>query len=141
MITFEKSPRVLVIDDDPDSAFVLAKLLQTLGCEATDCTNPAQSIKLAKRLKPHVVLLDIMMPRMNGFEVARALRELDEPARMIVALTGYCKPDTREQCREAGFDSFILKPVSIEGLHELIEEAHQFVDAERSREYAKSHAG
>jgi CheY-like chemotaxis protein len=108
---------VLIIDDNFDAADMLCQLIRTFGHQATFCTCGQDGIAAAKALKPNLILLDIGMPLMDGFEVAcelRKCRSLDESK--IVAVTAWGDAITREKAAACGFDAHITKPVSFERL-------------------------
>lgn len=114
--------RVLIVDDHPDSAASLAELLQVLGHEALAVRDGQAALDAASRLEPQVVLLDIGLPKMDGYAVARALRA--EPwgreARLI-AVTGWGQDADRARSREAGFDLHLVKPVEPDALIDLLD--------------------
>lgn len=111
--------RVLVVDDNADAAQSLSLLLDVLGFETRCALDGPRAIREAGAFGPDVVLLDIGMPGMDGYEVARALRPV-HPAARLIALTGYGRDDDRLRSREAGFDDHLLKPVDIEQLQKLL---------------------
>lgn len=113
--------RVLVVDDNLDAAEGLAMLLNLKGHEVATAYDGPSALEQARKVKPDVVLLDIGLPRLDGFEVARRLRE-EHPSRpmLLVALTGYGHERDRVRAREAGFDHHLLKPVRLEMLEELL---------------------
>ena len=104
--------KVLVVDDNQDAAESLTLLLQSMGCVANTALSGREALTLAPRFKPDVVLLDIGMPDLNGYEVARQLREIPELRQvMLVALTGWGQPEDKRRAAEAGFDQHLTKPV------------------------------
>ena len=112
---------VLVVDDNHDAAESLALLLRSRGLRAEVAFDGAAALELAPRLQPALVLLDLGLPEMDGFEVARRLRA--EPTcrhAQLVALTGWNQPSVREQCARAGFDHHVVKPVALEALEQLL---------------------
>lgn len=114
--------RVLVADDDRDNADTLAQLLRERGNEVTAAYAGDAAVEAAAREKPDVALLDLGMPGMDGFEVCRRIRRQPSGRRMfMVALTGWGRPEDREQSRAAGFDEFLMKPIDIAVLEELLE--------------------
>jgi len=128
MVTSNENPlRVLVVDDDEDAAYVLEKLLGAMGCSAKGCSVPAKSIAAAKSLSPHLIILDLMMPGMDGLALAKALSEVDLPPYLLVALSGVSDTQTQEDCGACGFHSFVSKPATIEVLRELLDDAHEFM--------------
>ena len=104
--------RILVVDDNVDAATTLQLLLKSLGHEACAVFDGQQALSTALEFRPDVVLLDIGMPGLDGYEVARRLRALKrgEPLR-IIAVTGWGQEADRTRSREAGFDVHLVKPV------------------------------
>jgi PAS domain S-box-containing protein len=113
--------RVLVVDDNVDAALMLAALVKQFGHEVLTVHDGAQSLRVAETFRPEVILLDIGMPGMNGFEVARSLREQGiTPAPRIVAVTGWGKAEDHERSREAGFDMHLVKPVEVSQIQQAL---------------------
>ncbi|HXJ08318.1 MAG TPA: response regulator, partial [Burkholderiales bacterium] len=113
--------RVLVVDDNVDAADMLRALLEGLGHEVEAVHSGMEALAAAERFKPDVVLLDLGMPGMSGHEVASELRRRrpgSEP--LIVAVTGWGKPEDRARAREAGVDVHLVKPVEEEDLREVL---------------------
>jgi CheY-like chemotaxis protein len=109
--------RVLVVDDNEDAATSLATLLRDVGHEVWTAYDGLEGLRIARERCPDVVLLDLGMPRLNGFEVAAAIRR--EPwgrEALLVALTGWGQAQDRERSRAAGFDEHFVKPVALESL-------------------------
>jgi PAS domain S-box-containing protein len=118
------SRRVLVVDDNRDAAESLETLLQLWGHETRSAYDGPRALALATEFRPEIVLLDIGLPGMDGYEVARQMRALPGGERaLIVAVTGYGRSSDRLQSQEAGFDHHLVKPVLPEVLQELIESA------------------
>ena len=107
--------RILVVDDNRDAAESLAALLRLDGHQTATAFNGYEALTTAESLRPQVILLDIGLPGMNGYEVARRLREVDSRAR-LVALTGYGQPEDRERAYRAGFHQHLVKPVDPDAL-------------------------
>jgi two-component system CheB/CheR fusion protein len=104
--------RILVVDDNADGAELLAAVLQTDGHDVVIAHNGSEALRLAAEHHPEVVLLDIGLPGMDGYEVAGRLRSNPELAgTRLVAITGYGQPEDRQRSREAGFDHHLVKPV------------------------------
>jgi CheY-like chemotaxis protein len=117
--------RVLVVDDNEDAALSLAELLGLWGHEARTALDGPAALEIAQVWHPEIVLLDIGLPGMDGYEVAGRLRH--QPAcagALIVALTGYGGEDDRRRALESGFDSHLTKPASVERLQVLLHQAH-----------------
>jgi CheY-like chemotaxis protein/two-component sensor histidine kinase len=112
--------RVLVVDDVKDSADSLAMLLRMMGHEVHSAYAGEQAIKIAARLQPEVIILDIGMPRPNGYDVCRRIRsEGWGQGVFIAALTGWGQEDARLRGEESGFDYHLVKPVSPDTLRKL----------------------
>jgi CheY-like chemotaxis protein len=104
--------RVLVVDDNVDSADTLAAVLDLLGSEVRTAYDGEEALRIVDAFAPQVVLLDIGMPRMNGFDVCAALRKLPAARQLlIVAMTGWGQAEDRNRTRKAGFDAHFVKPV------------------------------
>jgi PAS domain S-box-containing protein len=114
--------RILVVDDNQDAAESIRSLLELLNADARVAFDGMQALALFSEYDANVVLLDIGMPGMDGYEVARTLRER-HPGRNvhIVALTGWGQEQDRARTREAGFDRHLVKPVDFETLQALFE--------------------
>jgi PAS domain S-box-containing protein len=115
--------RILVVDDNADAARMLSELLRSQGHEVVNVNGGAAALQVADEFLPDVIMLDIGMPGMSGFEVARRLRERRRsPAPLIVAVTGWGKLEDEIRGREAGFDLHLVKPVEGEHLIRLFEQ-------------------
>lgn len=115
--------RVLVVDDNVDNADSLAALLEIMGSEVRTAYDGEQALRMAESFKPTVMLLDIGMPRMNGYQVCRRLRELPwGRAIWLIAMTGWGQAEDRRRSREAGFDHHLVKPVDNNALVKLLAE-------------------
>lgn len=107
--------RVLVVDDNVDSAQSMSLLLGLEGYQVECAYDGEEALQRAARFHPHVVLLDLGLPRFSGYEVARRLRgegsdvEVD-PSLLLVAVSGYGRERDRQAAREAGFDLHLTKP-------------------------------
>ena len=109
-----RSGRVLVADDNEDAAASLARVLTLLGNEVRTARDGLEAIAMAETFHPEIVLMDVAMPRMNGYEATRRLRaQPGGDALIIVALTGWGLDADRERSREAGCDGHLVKPVSL----------------------------
>ena len=113
--------RVLVVDDNADAAESLGMLLEVRGNEVRIAYDGLEALDAAGDFAPDIVLLDIGMPKMSGYEVARRLRAARGDSVLIVAITGWGQEEDRRRAREAGFDHHFTKPVDYEALLELIE--------------------
>jgi len=111
--TVDPKLRVLVIDDDVDVATVMGRLMNECGCESYVCVHPKDSMSKVEELRPDVVLLDLCMPGMTGFDIAREIQHNPDlrPLR-LVAVTGNCTEPDRQQTSATGFDAHLQKPVN-----------------------------
>ena len=116
----KESCKVLVVDDERDNADTTVVLLQMWGHEAEAAYSSEDAISKAMALDPDVVLMDIGMPVMNGFDLAQELRRYC-PAAKFVALTGYTRADIVRQARDAGFARVLTKPATAKVLEQAVE--------------------
>ncbi|MBI2891928.1 MAG: response regulator [Deltaproteobacteria bacterium] len=110
-----KQTRILVVDDNEDSADLMAEVLRGLGHDVRTALDGPTALDLAVDFRPQVALLDIGLPGMDGYEVARRLRELDDDVR-VIAVTGFSRDGDRARSLAAGFDAHLVKPVDLEAL-------------------------
>ena len=104
--------RVLIADDYADAAESLAMLLSNAGIETEVALDGEQALSRASKWRPHICVLDLEMPKLDGGEIARRIREQSWVERpLLIALTGWTAPQDRRSALEAGFDHFIMKPV------------------------------
>jgi CheY-like chemotaxis protein len=113
--------RVLVVDDNVDAAETLADLFRALGHEVHTCSDGRSALGAAAGYQPHLMLLDIGLPEMDGYEVARRLRQDGVDPGMLVALTGYGQESDRQRALDAGFAQHLVKPVSFDTLRQLLD--------------------
>jgi PAS domain S-box-containing protein len=111
--------RILVVDDNKDAADSLAALLQIEGHEVTAVYTPEAGLEEVERLKPDLVLLDIGLPRITGYEVAQRIKAA-HPLMSVVALSGYGRPEDKQRSADAGFDAHLVKPVDFDDLRQLM---------------------
>jgi signal transduction histidine kinase/ActR/RegA family two-component response regulator len=113
--------RVLVVDDNLDSAETLGTVLEIAGHEVWLAHDGEEALVLVERHRPEAVLLDIGLPKLDGYEVARRLRlDPGNDGILLVAVTGYGKEEDRDRGRLAGFDHHLVKPVDLEALRDLL---------------------
>lgn len=113
--------RVLVVDDHPDTTEVLTVLFRRMGYETKRALRGRDAMKSAREFDPELIVLDIGLPDISGFEVVNALRA--DPRvrdRYIVAVTGYSRPQDRARAREAGFDDFFVKPIDLAKIRHIL---------------------
>jgi CheY-like chemotaxis protein len=112
--------RTVIVEDNRDGAESLAAVLEDLGHEVTILADGAGATDTCPALEPHIVFIDLMLPGMDGLEVARRLREACVGAK-LVAVTGLVAPEVRERTLAAGFSHFLLKPYSITALEQVLD--------------------
>jgi CheY-like chemotaxis protein len=112
---------VLVVDDNTDAAASLALLLELGGHSVQTAAEGEDAIEGARVFDPDIIFMDLGMPRMDGIEAARRIRQLPGGERVrIVALTGWGQEVDRQRTREVGMDQHLTKPVSLETLYEVL---------------------
>ncbi len=117
-----KGRRILVVDDNRDSVDSLAMVLSMLGHEVHTAHDGVEAVESASNVRPDVILLDIGLPRMNGYEAARHLRK--EPwaqGMVLIALTGWGQEEDRQKSRDSGFDGHMVKPLDFDALRKLLD--------------------
>jgi PAS domain S-box-containing protein len=113
--------RVLIADDNADSADSLGILLEMLGNDVSTANDGAAAVDLAERIRPNVILLDIAMPKLNGYEACRRIREQPWATNVcLVAMTGWGQREDKLRSQEAGFDLHLVKPVDPAALQTLL---------------------
>ncbi len=116
--------RILVVDDNRDSANSLATLLKLTDNETESAYDGLEALEAAERFRPDVVLLDIGLPNLNGYGVARRIRQESWGQDIIlIALTGWGQAEDRRQSTDAGFDYHIIKPVDLNALKKMLDES------------------
>src|SRR5256885_16795084 len=108
--------RVLVVDDHPDSAEASCLLLSALGYQCCPATTGTQALAEAENFRPDVVICDIGLPDISGYEVARTLRNRYGSPLYLAALTGWDQPADRARALAAGFDQHLVKPANLKAL-------------------------
>ncbi|RKH23149.1 response regulator [Corallococcus sp. CA041A] len=117
------SARVLIVDDNRDAADVLSESLEFLGCTTRVSYDGPSGLEAAKEFRPEIALLDIGLPVMDGYELARLLRQQEEPRPLkLVAVTGYGQESDRQRSKAAGFDAHLVKPLHFETLEALLKD-------------------
>jgi CheY-like chemotaxis protein len=116
--------RILIVDDNRDAASSLAMLLRMLGNDVQTANDGPTGLEMLESFRPAVVLTDLGMPGMSGFELARQARELPHGKDTVfIALTGWGQEEDRQRTQQAGFDHHLLKPVNLGALKVLLTEA------------------
>jgi CheY-like chemotaxis protein len=116
------SRSVLIVDDNEDSTAFMEIILTRKGHVVRVAHDPNEALRLFAELRPDVALLDIGLPIMDGYELARRIRAVEGGASTkLIAITGFGGPAERDKATQAGFDAHMVKPASVEELAELIE--------------------
>ena len=113
--------RVLIVEDNADFALSLATLLAGEGHGVEIAADGRRALEMVARTRPEVVLLDIGLPELDGFELARRIRERDGPGPLLVAISGYGREDDQRRAREAGIDHYLVKPFGHDRLRALLQ--------------------
>jgi CheY-like chemotaxis protein len=118
--------RILVVDDNQDGADSLAMMLRLMGNEVHTANDGVAALEEAEAFRPEVILMDVGMPRMNGLDATRRIRE-EEWGRdvTIIALTGWGQDNDRERSRHAGCDGHLVKPVNLSDLEKFLAEVRR----------------
>lgn len=120
-LTYGKHQKIMVVDDNQDVALSLATLLRILGNDVVVANNGDTAIQTFETFRPSMVFLDLGMPEMDGYEVARRLHALPVFQNVtLIALTGWGQEEDRQRTREAGFDHHIVKPMNLAKLQALL---------------------
>jgi PAS domain S-box-containing protein len=114
------SRRLLIIDDNVDAAESLAKLMVLSGHNVKTAYDGSAGLETMSDFNPDLILLDIGLPGINGYDVAREARQRLGKKPFLLALTGYGSGDVRKRCQEAGFDAHLVKPAELDALDEII---------------------
>ena len=122
--TTGKGMRILVVDDNEDGAESLALLLELAGHEVRTASSASSALEIAPAFQPEVLLLDIGLPGMDGYELARRLRQssLSRDA-ILIAVTGYGQESDKLRSAQAGFAHHLVKPIDPEALEQLLRAA------------------
>jgi CheY-like chemotaxis protein len=112
--------RILVVDDNEDGAMSLAMMLNILGHDTRTAHDGPAALDAAAAFRPDVILLDIGLPGLNGYEVCRRIREQGGAQPVLIALTGWGQDEDRQRSKEAGFNFHMVKPVDPTALNKLL---------------------
>jgi CheY-like chemotaxis protein len=118
-----KTLRVLVVDDNEDTAELLKVILGMAGHEARIAYDGEAALEQVRTFAPHAAILDIGLPRMNGYDLARKLREVPGLQQLhLIATTGFSDDEDKRRAERAGFDRFLVKPVDAEEIGLMLSE-------------------
>jgi two-component system cell cycle response regulator DivK len=114
---FSKRPLILAVDDDEDNLLLVSYILKPLQCRYITTTSGQQTLSLATNYLPDLILLDMVLPEMDGFEIARVLKQHKLTSHIpIIAVTGLALDDERDKIATAGCDDYLCKPFLLEEL-------------------------
>lgn len=119
--TSKPSLRVLLVDDHRDNAFSFGLVLKTWGHQVWTAYDGVEALGKFNECQPHIVLLDIRLPKMNGLEVCREIRRLSGSEPIVVAITGCATSEERQLATEAGFTEVFIKPVDLTGFQSYLD--------------------
>lgn len=129
LASFKSSLRILIVDDNLDGAQSLAAMLKMMGNDTCTAYEGLEGLDAAERFRPHVILLDIGLPKLDGFEVCRRIRQQPWGKNMVVvAVTGWGQDHDRRRSQEAGFDQHLVKPANLPALTKLLAEVNSAND-------------
>ena len=118
---FSFGRRILIVDDNEESAETMALLLGLKGNHVEKARDGFEALEAVHRFDPHVVLLDISLPKMDGYQVCEAIRSKESASKTImIALTGWGEEGDRLKSMQAGFDDHLVKPVSVDDVMEVL---------------------
>jgi two-component system CheB/CheR fusion protein len=114
----EPSLRILIVEDSRDAAYALALLIRSYTSHEVEIAYTGEdALQMAPKFRPDAVLLDIGLPKMDGFEVAKQMRRMPETAKtLIIAITGHCEPSDMDSSAASGINHHLAKPVEIKHL-------------------------
>ncbi len=112
--------RVLVVDDNRDVAQTAAMIFEMFDCQVEIESDPTNVLARVKAYKPDLIIMDIGMPKINGYQLCRDLREHGLAETTIIAHTGWGSSEDKKRAEEAGFDDVLVKPVSIDRYQEVV---------------------
>jgi CheY-like chemotaxis protein len=117
-----RAKRILVVDDNVDSADMLAEVLREIGHEVAIANDPAAALAIVEQFTPEVAILDIGLPIMDGYELAERIRDVSgSSACRLIALTGYGQQYDRGRSVRTGFTNHLIKPVDLDVLAQIID--------------------
>ena len=118
----EPSGRILVVDDNQDNIEIIATRLRYRGYEILEASDGEQALALVREAAPDLLLLDVMLPDIDGYEVARRLRAGSERHVPLIAISGFSSDEDRRRAEQAGFDRSFVKPVAYDALNDALAE-------------------
>jgi CheY-like chemotaxis protein len=115
------NPTILLVEDDDETRYMMRLQLEQRGYKVIEAEDGETAVDLAENLDPHIVLMDLSLPRMDGFEATKRIRANDGMAEIpVVAVTAHQETDFRQGAKESGFDAYVTKPIDFDWLCELL---------------------
>jgi two-component system, OmpR family, response regulator len=121
--------KALIVDDYDNAANSLRSLLQLIGCYAELCKDPCSCLEHSQRLSPELIFVDLAMSRVDGCDIAHALRQSSLPPFLLVGFVGRRDDATCERCQRTGFDVYLPKSATAQQIRAVVESARQLVRA------------
>lgn len=113
--------KILAVDDDEDNLFLLIHFLELLGCQPLSAHSGTETVKLASQNRVDLILLDLVLPGIDGFETLQQLKQNARSRHVpVIAVTGLVLDEERQQIREAGFDGYLSKPYLLKDLEQAV---------------------
>lgn len=114
--------KILIVDDDPRNIFALKLTLKSRGYQIESCTMAQEAIEILKNDKADLVLMDMMMPEMDGYEAVKMIRNTPSISQIpVIAVTAQAMPEDRQKCLDAGAQDYVSKPIDVDQLINAIE--------------------
>ncbi|SHM53794.1 Response regulator receiver domain-containing protein [Chryseobacterium carnipullorum] len=114
--------KILIVDDDPRNIFALKLTLKSRGYQIESCTMAQEAIQILKEQVIDIVLMDMMMPEMDGYEAIRMMRNTPSMSEIpVIAVTAQAMPEDRQKCIDAGAQDYVSKPIDVDQLMTAIE--------------------
>src|SRR5829696_8567470 len=121
MKELNESPTILLVEDTEDNRFMMRRLLEMTGYRVVEAMNGEEAVKLAKNVSPHLILMDLSLPVIDGLAATRLIRQLpDLESTPIIAVSAHDSSDFQSEAIEAGCNSYVTKPIDFNELEELI---------------------
>jgi len=116
------NPTILLVEDDEETRYMMRLQLEQRGYKVIEAEDGETAVDLAENLDPQIVLMDLSLPRMDGFEATKKIRAADDRLADIpvVAVTAHQETDFRQGAKESGFDAYVTKPIDFDWLCELL---------------------
>lgn len=114
--------KILIVDDDPRNIFALKLTLKSRGYQIESCTMAQEAIQILKEQAIDIILMDMMMPEMDGYEAIRMIRNIPSMSEIpVIAVTAQAMPEDRQKCIDAGAQDYVSKPIDVDQLMTAIE--------------------